>query len=161
VLGCGGARRERVGEAPPVPALAAPRPPRPCPDDMVLVAERFCVDRFEASMVDGRTGRSFSPFYPPDLEELRKAVNGQPWGLAALGRQGLRPPVPLLPDWERTPDAKARAVSMRGVVPQGYLSKWTAKAACETAGKRLCRLDEWKIACRGDHDTLFPYGPSY
>jgi formylglycine-generating enzyme required for sulfatase activity len=66
-----------------------------------------------------------------------------------------------LPDWQRAADAKAQAVSRKGVIPQGYLSKLTAKAACEAAGKRLCRLSEWKLACRGDHDTPFPYGPHY
>jgi formylglycine-generating enzyme required for sulfatase activity len=125
------------------------------------VPGRFCIDRYEASMVDGRTGQMFSPFYPPALEEMRRAVNGQPWGLAALGRAELRPPVPRLPDWQRTPEAKARAVSTKGVVPQGYLSRPTAKAACEAAGKRLCKLSEWKIACRGENDTRFPYGPTY
>jgi hypothetical protein len=128
---------------------------------MVWVAGKFCIDRYEASMVDDSTRRPFSPFYPPSLDEMKKAVNGQPWGLAALGRAELRPPVPLLPEWQRTTDTKARAVSMRGVVPQGYLSKWTAKAACEAAGKRLCQMAEWKTACRGEKDTPFPYGPSY
>jgi len=57
--------------------------------------------------------------------------------------------------------AKAKAVSRKGVVPQGYVSKPTARAACEAAGKRLCQLAEWKLACRGDQDTRFPYGASY
>ncbi len=133
----------------------------PCPEDMVVVAQRFCIDRYEATMVDERTGQAFSPFYPPDAQEMRKAVNGQPWGLAAIGREQLRPPVPLLPEWQRLPEARARAVSRKGVVPQGYMSRPTAKAACEASGKRLCTIAEWKIACRGEQDTRFPYGPSY
>jgi hypothetical protein len=156
--GCGSTHIDTRNGPAPVP----PAPPvAPCPEEMVLVAGRFCIDRYEASMVDGSTGQMFSPFYPPALEEMRKAVNGQPWGLAALGREQLRPPVPRLPDWQRMPEAKARAVSRKGVVPQGYVSRPTAKAACEAAGKRLCNLAEWKLACRGEHDTRFPYGPTY
>jgi hypothetical protein len=134
---------------------------RSCPDDMVLVAQRFCIDRYEATMVDERTGQMFSPFYPPDTQEMRKAVNGQPWGLAAIGREQLRPPVPPLPEWQRLPEARARAVSQKGVVPQGYLSRPTAKSACEASGKRLCTIAEWKVACRGEQDTRFPYGATY
>src|SRR6266545_4392555 len=89
-----------------------------CPDDMVFVAHRFCIDRYEASMVDDRTGVPFSPYYPPNLEEMRKAVVGQLWGPAALGKQQLQPPVPLLPEWQRSPAAKARAVSRPHVTPQ-------------------------------------------
>jgi hypothetical protein len=128
---------------------------------MVFVAGRFCIDRYEASMIDEGTSQAFSPFYPPDFAEMQKAVNGQPWGLAALGREQLRPAVPLLPGWQRAPEARPRAVSRKGVVPQGYLSRPTAKAACESAGKRLCQLAEWKLACRGEKDTRFPYGPAY
>ncbi|HEX9296075.1 MAG TPA: SUMF1/EgtB/PvdO family nonheme iron enzyme [Polyangiaceae bacterium] len=132
-----------------------------CPDDMVFVAHRFCIDRYEASMVDDRTGVPFSPYYPPNLEEMRKAVVGQLWGPAALGKQQLQPPVPLLPEWQRSPAAKARAVSRPHVTPQAYLSKPTAEAACRTAGKRLCKWEEWKVACRGEQGTKFPYGPNY
>jgi hypothetical protein len=165
IAGCGGVRAPSVREAASScegdASTCSPPSRVACPDEMVLVAGRFCIDRYEAAMVDDRTGRRFSPFYPPDLVEMRKAVNGQPWGLAALGRAELRPPVPLLPEWQREPDTRARAVSQRGVVPQGYLSKPTAKAACEAAGKRLCRLAEWRIACRGERDMPFPYGSSY
>src|SRR5206468_1248363 len=133
--GCGSTRAEPRPPAPcdvdgGCPVETAPRA-SPCPEDMVLVADRFCIDRYEASMVDAKSGQTFSPFYPPDLEEMRKAVNGQPWGLAAIGREQIRPPVPLLPEWQRAPEAVPRAVSRKGVVPQAYLSKPTAKAACE------------------------------
>jgi formylglycine-generating enzyme required for sulfatase activity len=67
----------------------------------------------------------------------------------------------LLPEWQRSPEARARAVSRKGVVPQGYLSRPTAKAACEAGGKRLCTIDEWKLACRGEKSTRFPYGAVY
>ncbi len=53
--------------------------------------------------------------------------------------------------------AEARA----GVKPQGYISQLEAASACENAGKRLCSLTEWYHACRGEKNTLFPYGTSY
>jgi hypothetical protein len=51
-----------------------------------------------------------------------------------------------------------RAVSKRGVAPQGYISQVEAAAACELAGKRLCTNDEWMGACRGKNPTTYPYG---
>ncbi|HTQ03658.1 MAG TPA: SUMF1/EgtB/PvdO family nonheme iron enzyme [Polyangiaceae bacterium] len=53
------------------------------------------------------------------------------------------------------------AESRAGVKPQGYVSQIEAASACENAGKRLCSLTEWYHACRGDKNTLFPYGPAY
>ena len=151
-------------EPPPVSetaAVEATEPVAPCPADMVLVAQRFCIDRYEATMVDKATRRPFSPFYPASRKEVRRAIAGQKWGPAALGKEEIEPPVPLLPEWERGPDVEALAVSAAHATPQAYLSKPTAKAACETAGKRLCTLAEWKIACRGDQNTRYPYGEKY
>jgi sulfatase modifying factor 1 len=53
------------------------------------------------------------------------------------------------------------AESRAGVRPQGYISRTEAASACELAGKRLCSVTEWYAACRGDKDTLYPYGASY
>jgi formylglycine-generating enzyme len=50
------------------------------------------------------------------------------------------------------------ARSAPGAVPQGYISGHEAKAACERAGKRLCREAEWSRACRGAAGTLYPWG---
>jgi formylglycine-generating enzyme len=151
---------------PPVPQEAAPEPApsdsgAPCPTDMVLVLDRFCIDRYEATMVDKSSGRGFSPYYPPNRREAKKAVAGQKWGPAALGKEEIDPPVPRLPEWERGEGTEALAVSVPQVVPQAYVSKLTAKAACETAGKRLCAIDEWKLACRGEKNTRHPYGDKY
>src|SRR5690349_14760154 len=72
---------------PSAPAAQIPKEPVvPCPPEMVHVAERFCIDRYEASMVDKATRRPFSPFYPPNRKELRRAIAGQKWGPAALGK---------------------------------------------------------------------------
>jgi len=52
-------------------------------------------------------------------------------------------------------------VSRFGVRPNGYVSGQLAAAACSAAQKRLCTPDEFLIACRGEGDTLFPYGDGY
>jgi hypothetical protein len=86
---------------------------------------RFCIDRFEASIVvrnaDGSES-SWTPYYEP-----------------------------------RASDAY-RAVSLRGAVPQAYISGNDAKRACEASGKRLCSDLEWQRACRGLDDFVYPYG---
>ncbi len=51
-----------------------------------------------------------------------------------------------------------RAVSVRGAVPQGYISQHQAAAACAAAGKRLCADNEWQRACRGPRQQTFGYG---
>jgi formylglycine-generating enzyme required for sulfatase activity len=51
-----------------------------------------------------------------------------------------------------------RAVSRKGVVPQAYISRDEALAACKASGKRLCRESEWVKACEGKRPTTFPYG---
>jgi formylglycine-generating enzyme len=51
-----------------------------------------------------------------------------------------------------------RAVSRPGVVPQAHISMIEAKRACSASGKRLCRGDEWKAACKGPSATRYPYG---
>jgi len=53
------------------------------------------------------------------------------------------------------------AESRAGVRPQGYISQLEAASACQNAGKRLCTLSEWYRACRGEHETLYPYGATF
>lgn len=36
-----------------------------------------------------------------------------------------------------------------------------ASALCSSQGKRLCREEEWDMACRGTEKRLYPYGPAY
>jgi formylglycine-generating enzyme len=55
-------------------------------------------------------------------------------------------------------DSRVRAVSRPAVVPQAYVSREDATIACASAGKRLCKSDEWLLACRGSHARKFPYG---
>jgi sulfatase modifying factor 1 len=51
------------------------------------------------------------------------------------------------------------ARSSANVVPQAYLHRHEAQAACENAGKRLCSLAEWYGACAGEQKLTYPYGP--
>lgn len=53
---------------------------------------------------------------------------------------------------------KVRAQSKPNTVPQAYISKVEAEAACKAAGKRLCKEAEWMRACQGKVPTAFPYG---
>lgn len=55
-------------------------------------------------------------------------------------------------------EARVRAVSVAGAVPQGYITQLEAGAACAEAGKRLCSDAEWLRACRGPDDFVYPYG---
>jgi formylglycine-generating enzyme len=139
-----------------VPAKAAP-----CPADMVQV-RATCVDRFEISTVDDATKEKLSPFYPPErrwYEFVFGAWETQRWTVGTPNARAM--PLPELSAWQRRNEPSPRAVSERGVVPQGYLSYYSAKRACERAGKRLCSELEWQTACRGEGDTTFPYGQTY
>jgi formylglycine-generating enzyme required for sulfatase activity len=128
---------------------------------MVLV-RKFCVDRWEASMVDKTTGRPLSPYYPPQPRLLREVFQAWDVDRANFGSEGARAmPVPEISDWQRTHDFDLKAVSVRGVVPQAYVSYPLAKRACENAGKRLCTRDEWVTACKGESGTKFPYGETF
>lgn len=53
---------------------------------------------------------------------------------------------------------RVRARSAPGAVPQGYINEVQASAACAEASKRLCRREEWQLACRGREGRTYPYG---
>lgn len=66
------------------------------------------------------------------------------------------------PEFERPPEKRRfEARSAPGVRPQAYISSLEARTACENAGKRLCSLEEWSMACRGPEDTTYPYGKEF
>ena len=151
---------------PPLPSSAPPPAPK-CPADMVLVwqpatrAGHYCVDRFEAVMVDDATGQTLSPYWPPEGGKagyLEKVWSDQRGSGTAL-EQSM--PLPPLPAWQKQKKLKPRAVSKKGVIPQAYASGKDGALACESAGKRLCTMEEWKRACRGEEDRDFPYGTAY
>lgn len=146
------------------PDGAAPDEPEPeaeptCPREMVLVDGRYCVDRYEAALVDVATERALSPYYPPSPRLAYSAEQAWKTKRLELGDPAARAlGLPALPAWQRTEGVEPRAVSARGLVPQGYVSGVVAERACKSAGKRLCTLGEWRTACRGERDKPFPYG---
>ena len=133
-----------------------------CPPEMVLVRDRFCIDRFEVTLVEKTTARELSPHYPPTRRYTRTLFErfverpARPQGpLQTLL------PFPQPPDFQLTTDFEPRAVSKPGALPAGYLNKYSAQAACENAAKRLCSRNEWVTACRGERNQSFPYGATY
>jgi formylglycine-generating enzyme len=144
-------------------AVRADQPPAPpgCPSDMVRV-RTYCVDRFEASLVDATSRAPLSPYYSPQPRLLSFAYAYWAFARRELGEREARSlPLPEISALQRTGKQKPLAVSRAGVVPQAYLSYFSAHKACQTAGKRLCTKEEWISACRGEHDTRYPYGPAY
>jgi sulfatase modifying factor 1 len=139
----------------PIPSVSSLR----CPADMVDVAGRFCIDRYEASLVDTSSGRRYSPYYSPTPAVARRAF--AQWADAGLVDTAPDTEMPSLPGWQLKSDARPQAVSAAGVVPNGYLSGILAAQVCENAGKRLCSSDEWVLACRGQQGRKFPYGDTY
>lgn len=90
-----------------------------------------------------------------------------PYGFVLLGDGGAdaRPRavvlLPALPPWQIGRAFQPKAVSAPNVVPQGYTTGVVAEQACRRSGKRLCREDEWVLACKGERSTKHPYGDSY
>jgi len=133
-----------------------------CPPEMVDVRGQFCIDRFEVSLVDRVSGRELSPYYHPTPGQLKRCYAG--WQARRLDTGSGRArslPIPPPPAWQLEEPFTPRARALPGVVPSGYLSGHVADEACRNAGKRLCRLEEWQMACRGQTGRKFPYGDQY
>jgi hypothetical protein len=129
---------------------------------MVSVSGRFCVDRFEAMVVDARTDAPLSPDYPTTPNLLDAVIAEWSTGRERVGTVHARAfPLPWISPSRMGRAQTPRAVSRLGVRPSGYLTGVVADAACTAAGKRLCSLEEFVTACRGEADTLFPYGDAY
>jgi len=127
-----------------------------CPAEMVDVRGRFCIDRYEVMLVDLQQGRRLSPYYHPTRAQT--AASFRDW---SRGTQGAPIAVPAPPDFQLSDEFEPRAESHASVTPSGYLSGTVAELACRNAGKRLCKLDEWVLACRGQGGHKFPYGDQY
>jgi sulfatase modifying factor 1 len=102
-----------------------------CPKGMVSIAGKYCIDAYEAATVE--------------IDAPRKGRK-QP--------RILRKHSP----YEPVTGLQIMAVSEKGRVPQGHISRDEAEQACLNAGKRLCLDEEWLGACRGPKETQFPYG---
>ena len=121
----------------------------------------YCVDRYEATLVDVASGSPITPYYPPasDKAKLFFRTWNERKGTGTDLEQ--KTPLPVLPAWEREKKFQPMALSREGAVPQGYATGHDAEHACKNAGKRLCSQDEWRAACRGEADRDFPFGPTY
>jgi hypothetical protein len=114
-------------------------PGEPC-DTAVMVkvtdtnGSVFCIDRFEASLDDGALGR---------------VHQGDTDGVVTDADDAL-----LTTDGSTT----ARALVVLGALPASSISWYQAVAACANAGKRLCSVAEWELACRGPKGYAYPYG---
>jgi formylglycine-generating enzyme len=146
----------QFGAAPEVLLPGMPTASSRCPADMVDVRGRFCIDRYEALLVDQRGGRRLSPYYHPTRAQT--AASFKTWSRST---QGAWLAVPAPPDFQLSEDFEPRAESQQSVTPSGYLSGNLADLACRNAGKRLCSLDEWLLACRGEGGRKYPYGDHY
>ncbi|EYF01526.1 SUMF1/EgtB/PvdO family nonheme iron enzyme [Chondromyces apiculatus] len=139
-----------------------PPPERRCPPEMVRVARSFCVDRYEATLVDVDTGAALSPYYPPSRRHATSIEKlWQTQRLEMGNEEAQAMPLPPLPAHQRQREVEPRAVSRGNVVPQGYTSGEKAALACKNAGKRLCAIEEWRTACMGEQAQQFPYGPKF
>ncbi len=157
----GGDFVQNQGNLEPLPQLLPGAPPlvsSGCPPEMVSIRGQFCIDRFEASLVD-RHERPLSPYFPPSRDALVHTLS------VFRGKRPRGPraamPLPLPPEYSIDEAFEPQARSQAGVVPQGYLSGLFARQVCENAGKRLCRPEEWVTACKGQAATKFPYGDRY
>ncbi len=95
-----------------------------CPPDMASVDDLYCIDRYEASLV-----------------ELTEDGLELPW-----------------PHYLPVEGHVVRAVSEKGVKPQGYISEKQSIEACGRSGKRLCKPSEWRKACKGPENLRYGYG---
>jgi sulfatase modifying factor 1 len=156
----GGDIVQNEGHLEPAPQLLPGQPALVdggCPPEMVSIRGQFCIDRYEATVVDARE-RPLSPYYPPSHDALLRVLSAFR-GTTPPARQA--PPLPLPPEYSLDASFEPRARSLPGVVPAGYMSGNMARSVCQNAGKRLCTPEEWVTACKGQRATQFPYGDRY
>jgi formylglycine-generating enzyme len=157
--------------SPPSSASAAPsasvpvsvlEPKGVCPPEMVLVDRGYCVDRWEGILVDKKSMRRLSPYYPVPkryVSLVRKRWERQRLEVGDAKARAM--PLPPVAKWQEEEEPEPMAMSFAAQVPNGYVSGVVAKKACENAGKRLCEYREWVHACMGQEQRQFPYGEEY
>ncbi|MBI4738626.1 DUF2272 domain-containing protein [Candidatus Woesearchaeota archaeon] len=139
-----------------------------CPSEMANIDNQYCIDRWEASVVDKTTGQSASPYYNPVIQ---KGYLSASWQYASYKNRISPVELPELPEFEKDQAYFPIAVSVPGVYPQGFMNRYSANIACNNAGKRLCSYAEWFKACVGpdgpkftSKDAVpryFPFGPKF
>jgi formylglycine-generating enzyme len=154
-----------VATAEPEPAAEVMPEPR-CPPDMVKVTPEggaaYCVDRYEAMLIDATTAARISPYYSPTRKWATHAAKHWESKRFEIGPPSAQSiPLPPLPAWQLQRDPEPRAVARGAVTPNGHVSGKEAEAACRSANKRLCSWQEWRTACGGEKGWQFPYGESY
>jgi formylglycine-generating enzyme len=155
----GGDLVQNQGQLQPVPELLPGLPPAVssgCPPEMLSIRGQFCIDRYEASVVDAHE-RALSPYYPPSRDELLHIYSV----FRQVTPKNHAPTLPAPPEFSLSEAFEPRARSQAQVVPSGYMSGVMARRVCENAGKRLCSPTEWTTACKGQNATKFPYGDTY
>lgn len=132
-----------------------------CPPDMVKVGDKLCVDRYEDVLVDEKE-RRFSPYYPPAPADALEIYTYWKANYTLEGTDlGNKTAPPRLPQWQIKEIHSPKAVSFFNVLPNAYVSGVMAEQACKEAGKRLCTIDEWRLACGGEAQTKYPYSTAY
>lgn len=133
-----------------------------CPSEMVDVNGAFCIDRFEARLIDKVSGEVLSPYYSPEPQRAKSLhAHWEKERAQSDISRGRSVAVPELPAWQLEGNVEPMADVKVQVVPSGYLDANAAQHACERAGKRLCTASEWVTACRGQQNRQFPYGSQY
>lgn len=147
------------------PSVTVPASDPICGPDMATLPG-FCIDRWEASTVDKKTGQPLSPYYSPDPNPKWPGAIAQHGRWAAKPAKGYE--LPEFPDLQKSGLFEPLAVSKPGVYPQGFVNRASAERACVNAGKRLCTRREWYLACvgpgadpSGGYRPAFPYGAAY
>ncbi len=136
---------EGRGPPPPGPDLGPPRTPEPAPSG--------------PSAGPGPAPQGGGPC-PDDMVFAGSVcVDRHEAFLVTLGEAGVEA---VWPHHQR-PRAGVAYVARNaaGSMPQAYVNRPEAEAACRLAGKRLCALAEWQRACHGKRQTLYPYGKAY
>ncbi|MBX3131562.1 MAG: SUMF1/EgtB/PvdO family nonheme iron enzyme [Polyangiaceae bacterium] len=143
-LGCETARAGTVSPAPPnasaLPSLSS-----------APVASAPPVAKTSATVAPPRA----TPC-PPEMAHVGKNCVDR-WEAHLVAADGGAHPHTARPERGVTYTAK----SAPDVMPQAYVNRLEAAAACEQAGKRLCTLRQWFAACRARSGQVFPYGASY
>jgi hypothetical protein len=136
----GGAAAPGIGAmaAAPRPQRAArvPLPPAPCPKDMVLVEGDECAEVDE-----------------PCLEWATEPT-GERMRCLRFGPSrcvGKKTPARFCIDRYEYPNVK-------GKLPVVMKTWHQATALCSARGRRLCKGDEWTLACEGEERLPYPYG---
>ena len=134
-----------------------------CPPEMANIDNKYCIDKWEASVVDKNTNAEASPHYNP----LRKGGITADWMYNQFVNRETKPAGYPMPERgaEASPSFEPKAVSVPGKVPASFVTRQAAELACANAGKRLCNHQEWYKACAGpdgpSSGKAYPYGTTY